>query len=300
MEDIRKGGVRRRLLQLGILILTMTPLLSRGQSPAEMKRWTERTARVEIIRDTWGVPHVYGKSDADAVFGLIYAQCEDDFPRVEMNYVEKLGRLAEVNGESDIWKDLYIRQIIDSAEAVEDYRKSPTWLRALLDAWADGINYYLQRHPEVKPRLLTHFKPWYPLLWTDGSIGAISTGNLGAQDVKAFHTGQRVAQVNMLEQQSVKETLGSNGFAIAPSLSASGRAMLYINPHTTFYFRPEVQMVSEEGLHAYGAVTWGQFFIYQGFNEYCGWMHTSSNADVSDVYRERILRRDGKIFYRYD
>ena len=300
MEDIRKGGVRRRLMQLGILILTMTPLLSRGQSPAEMKRWSERAARVEIIRDTWGVPHVYGKSDADAVFGLIYAQCEDDFPRVEMNYVEKLGRLAEVNGESDIWKDLYIRQIIDSAEAVEDYRKGPTWLRALLDAWADGINYYLQRHPEVKPRLLTHFKPWYPLLWTDGSIGAISTGNLGAPDVKAFHTGQRVAQVNMLEQQSVKETLGSNGFAIAPSLSASGRAMLYINPHTTFYFRPEVQMVSEEGLHAYGAVTWGQFFIYQGFNEYCGWMHTSSNADVSDVYREQILRRDGKIFYRYD
>ena len=122
MEDIRKGGVPRRLLQLGILILTMTPLMSRAQSPVELKRWTERAARVEIIRDTWGIPHVYGKSDADAVFGLIYAQCEDDFPRVEMNHVEKLGRLAEINGESDNWKDLYIRQIIDSAEACPFYQ----------------------------------------------------------------------------------------------------------------------------------------------------------------------------------
>ena len=166
MEDIRKGGVRRRLLQLGILILTMTPLLSRGQSPAEMKRWTERTARVEIIRDTWGVPHVYGKSDADAVFGLIYAQCEDDFPRVEMNYVEKLGRLAEVNGESDIWKDLYIRQIIDSAEAVEDYRKSPTWLRALLDGPL-GVG------PAVSP-LGRRPAGWPPGSWPSGALRPVS------------------------------------------------------------------------------------------------------------------------------
>jgi acyl-homoserine lactone acylase PvdQ len=300
MEDIRKGGVLRRLLQHLIMVLTCLPLLAEAQSGNDVKRWKEHSARVEIIRDHWGIPHVYGKSDADAVFGLIYAQCEDDFPRVEMNYIEKLGRLAEVNGEGDIWKDLYIRQIIDSAEAVEDYRKSPAWLRALLDAWADGINFYLKSHPEVRPKLLTNFKAWYPLMWTDGSIGAISTGNLSAQDVKAFHTGQPLAAAALLEQQSRKETLGSNGFAIAPSRSASGRAMLYINPHTTFYFRPEVQMVSEEGLHAYGAVTWGQFFIYQGFNEYCGWMHTSSNADVSDVYREKILRHDGKIFYRYE
>jgi acyl-homoserine lactone acylase PvdQ len=293
-----KGAFRRGFLQQLLLILSLSPVLSFAQTK-EDRRFKDRASRVEIVRDKWGIPHVYGKSDADAVFGLIYAQCEDDFPRVEMNYIEKLGRMAEVNGEADIWKDLYIRQIIDSSEAVADYSKSPGWLRALLDAWADGINFYLDRHPEVRPRLLHRFKPWYPLLWTDGSIGAISTGNLSAQDVKAFHTGQAVAS-NMLEQQSVKETLGSNGFAIAPALSASGRAMLYINPHTTFYFRPEVQMVSEEGLHAYGAVTWGQFFIYQGFNEYCGWMHTSSNADVSDVYREQIIRRDGKIFYRYD
>lgn len=293
-----KGAFRDRFLQQIILILSLTPTLLFSQSKEE-RRWEDRASKVEIIRDKWGIPHVYGKTDADAVFGLIYAQCEDDFPRVEMNYIEKLGRLAEVNGESDIWKDLYTRQIIDSADAVADYRNSPSWLKNLLDAWADGVNFYLQRNPSVRPRLIHRFKPWYPLLWTDGSIGAISTGNLSAQDVKAFHTGQPVAS-NMLEAQAVKETLGSNGFAIAPALSASGRALLYINPHTTFYFRPEVQMVSEEGLHAYGAVTWGQFFIYQGFNEYCGWMHTSSNADVSDVYREQITRRNGKIYYKYD
>ena len=97
-----------------------------------------------------------------------------------------------------------------------------------------------------------------------------------------------------------KKVSGSNGFAIAPSKTASGNAILYINPHVTFYFRPEVHMVSEEGLNVYGAVTWGQFFIYQGFNEYCGWMHTSSNVDVADMYNEKIVKKDNGIFYEYE
>ena len=79
---------------------------------------------------------------------------------------------------------------------------------------------------------------------------------------------------------------GSNGFAIAPRLSASGHALLWINPHTSFYFRAELQMASDEGLDAYGAATWGQFFIYQGFNAHNGWMHTSYGGDAIDEYAE--------------
>ena len=283
------------------LFLLLLPVFSIAQplTQSELDRCRSRAKNVEIIRDKWGIPHVYGKTDADAVFGLIYAQCEDDFSRVEMNHIEKLGRLSEVNGKEDIWKDLYVRMIIDSAEAVADYKKSPAWMKLLLEAWADGINYFLHRNPNVKPALLNRFKAWYPLLWTDGSIGAINTGNLGPGDLKAFYTGEKTS-VSFLDGQAEKEILGSNGFAIGPTRSASGNALLYINPHTTFYFRPEVQMVSEEGLNAYGAVTWGQFFIYQGFNAHCGWMHTSSNADVSDVYSEKITKQGDQYFYTYE
>jgi acyl-homoserine-lactone acylase len=284
-----------------ILLLLLFPLylLAQGFSKEEISRWQKEAQRVTIIRDTWGIPHIYGKTDADAVFGLLYAQCEDDFKRVEANYIEKLGRTAEVEGESALAADLYIRLIIDSTDAIADYKKSPAWLQKLMNAYADGINYYLYTHPSTKPALLHHFEAWYPLLWTDGSIGAISTGNISPRDVRNFYLPD-TKSMGALPPEPEERLSGSNGFAIAPSKTQSGHAILYINPHVTFYFRPEVHAVSQEGLNAYGAVTWGQFFIYQGFNQHCGWMHTSSYVDVSDMYVEKIVKKDGRIFYEYD
>jgi acyl-homoserine-lactone acylase len=265
----------------------------------EFNRWKREAAQVSIIRDNWGIPHVYGKTDADAVFGLLYAQCEDDFSRVEMNYIEKLGRLAEVNGKTDIYNDLLIRLVIDSAEAVKDYLNAPPWLKKLCDAFADGVNYFLYKNPQIKPVLIHHFKPWFPMLWTDGSIGAISSAGMTSSDLANFYSTEH--EIAAASEPSLDEHLtGSNGFAFAPSITASHNAILYINPHVTFYFRPEVHMVSEEGLDAYGAVTWGQFFIYQGFNEHCGWMHTSSEVDVSDAYLENVNKQNGKWFYKYN
>jgi acyl-homoserine lactone acylase PvdQ len=261
--------------------------------------YTDQAKRVTIHRDEWGIPHIYGKSDADAVFGLMYAQCEDDFARVEMNYIEKLGRMSEVKGEKELAYDLYIKLLIDEKEAKEEYKTSPVWLKKLLNAYADGINYYLQKHPEVKPKLLTHFEPWYPLLWTDGSIGAISTGDVTEQETALFYG--LPAQVASVKYQTPDEKLtGSNGFAVGPALSKSGHSLLYINPHVTFYFRPEVHVVSEEGLSVYGAVTWGQFFVYQGFNPYNGWMHTSSEVDVADAYFETTRSQNGQMQYLLD
>ena len=269
-------------------------------TPNEIYRWKQKAANTTIIRDNFGIPHVYGKSDADAVFGLLYAQCEDDFKRVEMNYVEKLGRMAEVKGESAIYDDLYTRLIIDSTAAMADYRRAPIWLKRLLVAYADGINYYLYTHPAVKPALLHRFQPWYPLLWTDGSIGAISTGNITVNDVKNLY-GNTKEMAEVYDPRKFEEiSTGSNGFALAPSKTTTGNAMLYINPHVTFYFRPEVHMVSEDGLNAYGAVTWGQFFVYQGFNEQCGWMHTSNNVDVSDMYIEKVSNVGNGLQYEYE
>lgn len=285
--------------QICILLLFPLQLFAQPFSRTEISRWENQAKNITIIRDNYGIPHVYGKTDADAVFGLLYAQCEDDFKRVEMNYIEKLGCLSEVNGEKDLYNDLLIRLVIDSSDAIKDYATAPSWLRKLLNGYADGINYFLYKNPQVKPVLLTRFQPWYPLLWTDGSIGAISTGGISTQELKNFYSGNDEA-IAKNENNEGEMLSGSNGFAISPTITENGNAILYINPHVTFYFRPEVHMVSEEGLNAYGAVTWGQPFIYQGFNEHCGWMHTSSQADISDAYIEKLTKKNKEWFYECD
>src|SRR5688572_6559095 len=286
--------------KLLIVLLFPFQLYAQSFSNTEITRWELQAKNVTIIRDNWGIPHIYGKTDADAVFGLMYAQCEDDFKRVEMNYIEKLGRMAEVKGESELYNDLLIRLVLDSAGAVADFNKSPAWLKKLMIAFADGINYFLFKNPKVKPVLLFRFKPWYPFLWTDGSIGAINTAGVSANELRDFYTGKNTT-LSLIAPQVEEESLtGSNGFSFSPAVTASGNSILYINPHVTFYFRPEVHMVSEEGLNAYGAVTWGQFFVYQGFNEHCGWMHTSSDVDAADLYIEKISRRNNQLFYEYN
>ncbi len=283
-----------------LLLFVLLPLqvLAQSFSKQEIARWEKQSKQVTIIRDNWGIPHIYGKTDADAVFGLLYAQCEDDFKRVEMNYIEKLGRMAEVKGEAELYEDLLIRLVIDSAEAIKDYKRAPAWLKKLCNAFADGINYYLYKNPSVKPALLHRFQPWYPLLWTDGSIGAISTADVTTNELKNFYSGE--PSFSYRNEPKEESPAGSNGFAFAPKITESGNAILYINPHVTFYFRPEVHMVSEEGLNAYGAVTWGQFFIYQGFNEQCGWMHTSSAVDAADSYIEKISKKGNGWVYHYE
>lgn len=281
------------------LLLFPLQLFAQSFSTKEIKAWQQQANNITIYRDSYGVPHIYGKTDADVVFGLLYAQCEDDFARVEMNYIEKLGRLAEIKGEEKLYDDLLIRMVIDQQQAKQDYTKAPAWLKKLCNAFADGINYYLYKHPQAKPALLTRFEPWYPLLWTDGSIGAINTADITTGELKRFYSGESpLAVADNFEKEEV--LTGSNGFAFSPKITESGNAILYINPHVTFYFRPEVHMVSEEGLNAYGAVTWGQFFIYQGFNEHCGWMHTSSAVDAADTYIEKISKKGNDYFYEYD
>ncbi|CAN5772273.1 penicillin acylase family protein [soil metagenome] len=283
---------------LFFVLLVPSVLSAQHFSSNEIKNWQRQSQQVTITRDNWGIPHIYGKTDADAVFGLMYAQCEDDFKRVELNYVGKLGRMAELKGKASLYDDLLIKILIDSSAAKADFKAAPSWLKKLLNAFADGINYYIYKHPGEKPALLNRFEPWYPLLWTDGSIGAINTADVSTAELESFYSGKEVTALPL--QNEVDRSTGSNGFAIAPSKSATGNAMLYINPHVTFYFRPEVQVVSEEGLNAYGAVTWGQFFVYQGFNEFCGWMHTSSAADVADLYEEKISAKAGHYVYEFD
>ena len=266
-------------------------------SDEEVARWQERAARVEILRDRWGIAHIYGETDADTVFGTLYAQAEDDFNRVETNYINAMGRLAEAEGAGEIYRDLRMRLFIRQGEMEELYESSPDWLKLLMDAFADGLNYYLYTHPEVTPRVFRRFEPWMALTFTEGSIGGdIERVNI-ARLRDFYGPGDMIAMTD--DPVVDMEPRGSNGFSIAPSNSATGNALFLINPHTSFFFRSELHMVSEEGLNAYGAVTWGQFFIYQGFNENTGWMHTSSRADAIDEYLETIVERDDGYYYVY-
>lgn len=269
------------------------------QSNPELTRWQTHAKNTTIIRDDYGVPHIYGKTDADAVFGLLYAQCEDDFKRVEQNYIWAIGRLAEVEGEKALYSDVRARLFMSQHQAKKNYENSPAWLKKLCNAFADGINYYLHTHPAVKPRLLTRFEPWMPMYFSEGSIGG-DIERVSVRKIKNFYENQQA----MLEEESHKnlalaEPSGSNGIAVSGKLTKSGNAMLLINPHTSFYFRGEVHCVSEEGLNAYGAVTWGQFFVYQGFNEKTGWMHTSTYSDVIDEFVEKVAKKGEKYVYKY-
>ncbi|HMH25117.1 MAG TPA: penicillin acylase family protein [Gemmatimonadaceae bacterium] len=269
---------------------------SSAPSPADLSRWSREAASVTITRDDWGIPHISGKTDADAVFGLLYAQAEDDFNRVETNYFNALGRAAEWEGEGAIYRDLRMRLINNPDSLKALFSRVPRWLQLVMNGYADGLNYYLYKHPEVKPKVIARFEPWMPLAFSDGSIGPdIETVNL--TQLAAFYGGPRnVSAADAIESNPDR---GSNGAAIAPSNTLSHHALLLINPHTSFFFRAEVQVTSQEGLNAYGAVTWGQFFVYQGFNDRAGWMHSSTGADNIDEYLETVSKRGDHFVYRY-
>ena len=288
--------MKRLVLVLAALTASCAP---QAASDKRVAAWEQRAANTTIVRDDWGIPHVYGKTDADAVFGVIYAQAEDDFNRVETNFINAMGRLAEAEGEGEIYRDLRMKLFIDPADMKAQYEKSPAWLRGLMDAWADGLNYFLHTHPQVAPRVIKQFEPWMALTFSEGSIGGdIERVNLA--QLEAFYgNGSRTQAAVEDDDPSDGEPRGSNGIAVGPANTVDRHAMLVINPHTSFFFRAEAQMVSEEGLNAYGALTWGQFFVYQGFNDRAGWMHTSSGVDNIDEYAEVIVKKGDSIFYKY-
>ncbi len=302
---------------LAVLTLAVAACAPQGSSDPTVAAWEAQAERVTITRDDWGIPHIVAETDADAVFGLMYAQAEDDFNRVEHNFLLSQGRLAEADGEGEVWRDLRMKLFIDPDEMKALYAQSPAWLVDLMDAWAAGLNYYLHTHPEVEPRVIQEFEPWMALTFSEGSIGGdIERVNL--ERLEAFYGGEARAlpqaaeaegervETGIMAVASAAEALGldhepsgSNGFAIAPANTANGDALLLINPHTSFFFRHEAHVTSDEGLNAYGALTWGQFFIYQGFNETAGWMHTSSSVDNIDEFLETVVEREDGLYYLY-
>ncbi len=243
---------------------------------------------VTIYRDTWGVPHIYAPTDAGAVYGLMYAQAEDNFPQLETDYIRALGRAAETEGRRGLSGDILYRAYEVESRAKAAYAAENAELRALCDAFADGVNRYLAAHPEVKPRLLTRWEPWFILAYE--MRGPAGAGITAAERRRAFPLLSDAAPEDGSDAASDPDE-GSNMWAIAPSRSTNGHAMLLINPHVAFFGggqRYEAHLHSGEGLDVSGFAMLGTPYIRSGHNANLGWSHTNNYASTADVYLEPL------------
>jgi len=273
-----------------LALLLAAPSFAAG-SPEALAR------SVTIYRDTYGVPHIYAKTDAGAVFGLMYAQAEDNFWQLETDYIHMLGRAAEVDGPAGLLSDILTRawEVERSSRAHYDHASSE--VRTICDAFAAGLNYYLAKHPEVHPRLLTRFEPWFALV--EEHHGPAGSGITLAERVAAF-PGLAAAPRPTLPPADPNE--GSNMWAVSPARSASGHALLLINPHVGFFGadqRYEAHLHSGQGLDVSGFATLGAPYIWSGHNRYLGWSHTNNYAQTADVYRETFDDPGDPLAYRY-
>jgi len=273
--------------QLALLLLLAIPALS-----ATLPR------DITIRRDTWGVPHIYAKTDAGVVLGIMYAQAEDNFWQLETDAIRKLGRSAELEGARGLQRDILYRAYEVEKRAKEAYKLANPKLRALCDAFAAGVNLFLETHPNVKPRLLARWEPWFIL--ADEMNAPAGSGIAAAERARAFPI---LTGVPAIPTEPVPDPDdGSNMWAIAPSRTTTGHAMLMINPHVGFFGggqRYEAHLTSGEGLDLSGFAILGTPFIRSGHNRHLGWSHTNNYAQTVDVYLEHFDDPADPLSYRY-
>lgn len=276
------------------LTLFLVAFLCQSQAVAEPQNDDSLARSVTIYRDIYGVPHVFGRTDASTVFGFAYAQAEDNFWRVEENFINALGRASELYGEKSLDEDRLNRALEIPRLAQAEYARLDEHMRALCDAFAAGFNYYLARHPEVKPRLLTKIEPWYTLAF----IRYNYYQNGFARD-RSLRGAQRLTAAI---DTDLKPHTGSNGWVIGPTKSATGNAMLFINPHLPFFGPGQVyegHVHSDEGWNFTGYTRFGFPLPYVGHNENGGWVSTDNAADLTDVYIETFDDPAHPLAYKY-
>jgi penicillin amidase len=260
-------------------------------SPAEAAAARGLAGGVTIYRDAYGVPHIHGQSDRHVMFGYAYAQAEDFFWQVEDTYILSLGRYSEVHGNLGLNSDLLNRafEVVPKSRAA--YRELEPEYQELCGAFALGLNYYLATHPETKPRLITHFEPWHVLAY-----GRQVLLELCFRYTRLSHS------YLPRSHKLIWNAAGSNGWAIAPARTASGNAMLFVNPHLPWFgFSQmyEAHLKSDEGWSFAGATMYGSCVPTLGHNEFLGWTYTTNEPDIADVWRVTFDDPEHPLRYRY-
>ena len=307
-----------RLVLVALLLSTALSGIAVAKAPAAGAKAEKLARSVTIYRDSYGVPHIYGPTDASCVFGYIYAQAEDNFWQIEDSYIRALGRASEVYGERTLSDDMLNRALEIPRLAKAEYDRTTGRARELSDALADGLNYFLAQNPQVKPRLITHFEPWYSFAFSRFTIYQqfiYGKSGLKVDEIKtavqaldssgaaaASTTSALNIPLNGFDEPENEPIVGSNMWTVTPSKSASGHALLFINPHQPF-FGPgqwyEGHIHSNEGWNMSGASFFGSPYPTIGHNEYLGWSHTVNDPDIVDLFIEKFDDAKNPLAYRY-
>ena len=249
---------------------------------------------IEIIRDSYGVPHIYGKTDADTAYGLAWAHAEDNFYTIQKAYLAGNGIISQLNGKKGIGAD-FVAQFIQSAETVDRlYHTLSNEFKAIMSGYAAGLNSYAKHHSdEVLIPSLFPVTPKKMLIYSQLQLFA---SNQGDKLVEAIYKNR----VDQYEKPVQEDIHGSNLIALSSLKTKINESFLTINTHqplegpTSWY---EAHLVSEEGTNIIGATFPGAPCILTGANEYLGWTHTVNYPDKIDVYQ---LEMKNKTTYIVD
>ena len=300
LQRISRSAIRPIFFErIAVAAVCVTVLLTVAcKAPAPGVEMSELASSVTIVRDTWGVPHIYAPTDAGVVYGAAWAQAEDNWWQVEDNFLRALGRASEIYGEEKFLDDYLVRAMEIQRRSQEEYERAPSDIRALYDAYAAGFNDFLEHVPDVERRLLDRVEPWYTL--------ALIRFKYHHNEYLGYAGVARRGTEMLLERPDFGPTgeapTGSNQIAIAGSRTASGHAMLLINPHVGFFGLSqylEIHLHSDEGLVFSGLSRYGFMLPYMGNSDVLGWAYTDNYADIGDLYLLSFDDPEDPLSYRY-
>lgn len=266
---------------------------------------------VTLYRDEFGIAHVHGATDKSTAFGFAYAQAEDNFTLIEGNYIRAIGRSSEIIGEQGILDDWLNRSLEIVELSKKELPQLSTQVQAVCEGYADGLNYYLETHPNTKTQLLQKFEPWHILafiryiyyqrvLLQYYSKIPKSTFKEGFKSLNEI-PNQLLSDLHFINTKIPGE--GSNSWAINGVKSLNGHPILLINPHLSFYGTGQVyegHVMSDSGWNFSGYTRFGFPFPYVGFNENIAWASTDNKADLVDAYIEAFKKTKDSLSYKYD